>query len=253
MSKAWGSLVSLVFLSAQILAADDRPAINVTYYDYPPTMKIVDGRPAGPYVDQIVRVAETAGLTIHWLLTTINTETKMLDQGVRQICTTGRLHNEDRASRWLYVPYEWDWLPGDIIIAQPDKATAVAEHAHILDLLHDRSLHPMMVGGSTFGNVIDKAIKYRDHWIANDVGSEIQVIKLLAAGRADYTVIAFDQWEEALAADQSLSFLSALKIDGVLPPAPIYLTCSKATDPMVITKLGEAMGKLGYKYRPDIH
>lgn len=253
MSKACISLLSIVFLSVHALAAGDKPAINVTYYDYPPTMKIVDGRPAGPYVDQIVKVAETAGLSIHWLLTTINAETKMLDQGVRQICTTGRLHNDERAARWLYVPYEWDWLPGDIIVSRPEKAAVVAEHPHILDLLHDRSLHPMMVGGSTFGNEVDKAIKYRDHWVANDAGSEIQVIKLIAAGRADYTIIAFDQWEEALVADQSLSFLSALKIDGVLPPAPIYLTCSKATDPQVIVRLGEAMGKLGYKYRPDIH
>ncbi|WCL53658.1 substrate-binding periplasmic protein [Gimibacter soli] len=248
MIRAFG--VSLCLLMSVAAKADDAPPIAVPYYEYPPKMVIVNGVPTGSYIDTWKAIAERAGVQLEWMPSSISEETAMLDRGTRPMCNTGRLMTEERRKTWVFLPYVYDWLAEDVIVTSPAFRQRIAAHPHLRDLLTDTSLHPTFVGGLAIGEGVEGAKANRSHWRDLDVKSEAQAVRMVGAGRADYTLSNADQFAEAVRDDPALGKLVTLRLPGMYPRTPVSIACTRGTPPALIEAIGKAMQELGYVPAP---
>lgn len=242
--------VTLCLLASFAVRAADAPPVAVPYYDYPPKMVILNGEPTGTYVESWKAIAAKAGVRLQWMPSSIAEETAMLDQGQRPMCNTGRLVTEERRKSWVFLPYVYDWLAEDVIVTTPALKARIATYPHLKDLLTDASLHPTFVGGLAIGEGFEGANTKRSHWRDLDVKSEAQAVRMVGAGRADYTLSNTDQLAEAIRHDPALGQLVTLRLPGMYPRTPVSIACTRGTPPALIEALGKAMQDLGYEPAP---
>ncbi|WP_262689538.1 type 2 periplasmic-binding domain-containing protein [Kordiimonas aestuarii] len=231
--------------------ADDRPALAVTYYNYPPHLRVIDGKPTGLYAEHIENIADHAGFSVAWQPSSIDEEARMLDDGRRLICTTGRLRTPDRAAVWSFLPYIFDVVPGDVVIAAPDKAEKVRHHGDLVKLVRDDTLIGALLESGIYGEAVDAALANETpRWILRTGKTDLQLLTMVLAGRAHYAIVPEDQWHFATDENPELATLVPIKNIGTIPALPIYIACSRGFSKSTLHALGDAMADLGFTYRP---
>ncbi|WP_417457767.1 substrate-binding periplasmic protein [Kordiimonas sp.] len=248
------SLVLLLGLVLQIGAsaiADDRPSLAVTYYHYPPHLKIEDGKPAGHYVEQLTKIAEKAGYRVAWQFSSIDEEARMLDDGRRLFCTTGRLRTPERAKNWTFLPYIFDVVPGDLVVAAPQYADRIRELGSLDKLAHDKSLIGTLLESGVYGEEFDKILNdEHPRWILRTGKTDFQLLNMILAGRAHYAIVPEDQWHFAMEENPEVSTLVPIHDLGTIPALPIYIACSRSLPQNTLSALEQAMADLGFAHRP---
>ncbi|WP_417451379.1 substrate-binding periplasmic protein [Kordiimonas sp.] len=240
----------LLTLSAPVLAEERAPLV-VTYYNYPPHLRIVDGQPAGLYADQIEKIVSLAGFKVAWYPSSIDEEARMLNDGRRLICTTGRLRTPDRAAQWSFLPYIFDIVPGDLVVAVPQEATKIRAHGSLANLVQDKSLIGSLLESGVYGDEVDAILATQTSpWILRTGKTDLQLLNMLLAGRAHYTIVPEDQWHFAKNENPDIEKLVPINSITALPALPIYIACSRHLPQTTLDALSNAMGKLGFVYRP---
>lgn len=239
-------LHTLIFLGCCGAIASERPAITITYYHYPPDLRVVNGKPTGKYVDQLTAVANTAGYDVNWLASTIDEEADMLNEGRRAICTTGRLPNAERAKKWAFLPYVFDKVPGDIVLTRPRFVDRLKAHGHISSLVKDSSLVGTLLESGIYGDSVDQHLRTNPSWVLRTGKTDYQLMNMVLAGRAHYTIVPKDQWDEARRDMPQVNELVMLPDLGTHPDYIIYIACSRAVPTETLKALGDAMGKHGF-------
>jgi len=239
-------LYSLIVFFATALAADDRPTITFTFYNYPPDISVVKGKPTGNYVDQLTAVADLAGYDIRWMASTIDDEADMLNEGRRAICTTGRMPTPARAEKWAFLPYLFDVVPGDIVLTLPRYLDRLRAHGNIVSLAKDSTMVGTLLESGIYGEAVDSIVRENPSWILRTGKSDFQLMNMVLAGRAHYTIVPKDQWDEAKRVMPRTSSLVTLPDYGTHPDYPIYIACSKGVPAETLKALGDAMAKQGF-------
>ncbi len=72
-------------------------------------------------------------------------------------------------------------------------------------------------------------------------------MNMVLAGRAHYTIVPQDQWDEAKRVIPQTNTLVTLPNFGTHPDYPIYIACSKGVHAETLRALGDAMAKRGFK------
>ena len=231
--------------------AEEKPTLAVTYYHYPPHLKVIDGQPQGQYADHIEKIAKLAGFTVAWQPSSIDEEARMLDDGRRLICTTGRLRTPDRAAVWSFLPYVFDIVPGDVVIAAPDKAEKVRHHGDLVKLVRDDTLIGALLESGIYGEAVDAVLANETpRWILRTGKTDLQLLTMIFAGRAHYAIVPEDQWHFATEENPELATLVPIKNIGTMPALPIYIACSRGFSKSTLHALGDAMAELGFTYSP---
>jgi hypothetical protein len=244
----FAGLVALGGLSAH---ADDRPTLAVTYYHYPPHLLVVDGLPAGLYAEQINKIADRAGFDVAWQPSSIDEEARMLDDGRRLICTTGRLRTPERAAVWSFLPYIFDVVPGDLVVAAPDQAEKVRNHGSLVNLVRDKSLIGALLESGVYGEEVDTALETEQpRWILRTGKTDLQLLNMVLAGRAHYAIVPEDQWHFATGENPEIGNLVPIHNVGTMPSLPIFIACSRSLPKSTMHALGDAMAQLGFTYQP---
>lgn len=235
------------------LGDSDAPHLAITYYDYPPNIMDVDGRPRGLFVTKLKRIADKAGFRIVWQRSSVEEEVRMLNDGKRAFCTSGKLFSEDRARQWIYIPYVFAFASANIVIAHPSVADRVSAHSATSDLVRDHRLKGALLSGATYGGRIDRFLRTdRPLWVLQTGRSDQQLLTLVAMARADYAIVQERQWQMALATDPSLGDLVNVAGLRELAHRPIYLACSRTLEMSVVRSLADAMASLGFPYQ-ELH
>lgn len=238
-------LASALLLAAGSLA-DDRPQLTVTYYHYPPDIIVKDGKPEGKYIDALDAIATEAGYKVHWLASSIDDEADILNDGRRAICTTGRMPTRERAKRWAFLPFVFDIVAGDIVLALPHLADRIRLHGNITALVKNSSLTGTLLESGVYGDEVDAILAKSPSWILRTGKTDFQLMNMLLAGRAHYTIVPENQWIEARKVHPQTTKLVALPDFDTLPPYPIYVACSRGVGEETMRKLSDAMHALGY-------
>ncbi len=240
-------LYSVILFFTVAVAADDRSAITFTYYHYPPDIKVVKGKPTGKYVDQLTAVADLAGYDIRWMASTIDEEADMLNEGRRAICTTGRMPTPERAQKWAFLPYLFDVVPGDIVLTLPRYLDRLRAHGNIVSLTKDSTMIGTLLESGIYGEAVDSIVRENPSWILRTGKSDYQLMNMVLAGRAHYTIVPQDQWDEAKRVIPQANTLVTVPNYGTHPDYPIYIACSKGVPAETLKALGDAMGALGFE------
>lgn len=224
--------------------------LAVTYYEYPPNIMEVEGRPRGLFVTKLNQIADKAGLTIDWQRSSIEEEARMLKDGKRDFCTSGKLYSEDRAGQWIYIPYVFAFASANIVVASPHAAEHVAAHDTVTDLLRNYRLTGVLLSGATYGNRIDRYLRTdRPLWVSRTARSDHQLLTMVSVDRADYAIVQERQWQMAQASTPILNQLVVIPTLRERATRPIYLACSRTLDMSVIQSLADAMASLGFPYQ----
>ncbi|WP_286828904.1 MULTISPECIES: transporter substrate-binding domain-containing protein [Kordiimonas] len=239
-------LYSLIAFFATTVAASTRPTITFTFYHYPPDIRVVDGKPTGRYIDQLNAVADTAGYDVRWMASTIDEEADMLNEGRRAICSTGRMPTLERAEKWAFLPYLFDVVPGDIVLTLPRYLDRLRAHGNIVSLAKDSTMIGTLLESGIYGEKVDTIIRSNPSWILRTGKTDFQLMSMVLAGRAHYTIVPKDQWEEAKRVIPGTSTLVALENYGAHPDYPIYIACSKGVPKETLRALGDAMAQHGF-------
>ena len=241
-------LVALWGLSAH---ADDKPTLAVTYYHYPPHLLVENGKPTGLYAEQIEKIAHRAGFDVAWQPSSIDEEARMLDDGRRLICTTGRLRTPDRAAVWSFLPYIFDVVPGDLVVAAPDQAEKIKDHGSLVKRVRDKTLIGALLESGVYGEEVD-GILTTEHprWILRTGKTDLQLMNMVVAGRAHYAIVPEDQWHFAMDTNPEIAKLVPIHNVGTIPSLPIFVACSRTLPKSTLHALGDAMDKLGFTYQP---
>lgn len=235
---------TLLFCSGTALAEDETLAI--TFYHYPPQLQVEDGEPSGIYYDQLEDVAKRAGYKIDWLHSDLDEEAAMLDAGRRSFCTTGRLPNKERALRWKFLPYLFDVVPGDTVLTRSELAEKLVNFSSITEVAKDSNFTGALLKSGIYGALIDKHLAMGPKWVLRSGATDLQLMKLVLAGRADWTIVPKQQWHEAMRLHRPTSELVEIPNFGAHPDYPIYIACSKALSDEMFTRLSDAMGEAGF-------
>lgn len=222
-------------------------SVSVTYYHYPPEIRITEGVPRGKYIDAWEAIAGEANLTVNWVPSTIDEEASMLDKGVRAICTTGRMPTAERAKRWDFLPYLFDVVPGDVLLTVEDHRKEVEAHKHIGNLIKDGSLTGALLESGIYGSEVDVFLLSAPEWIIRTGKSDLQLMNMVLVGRADYTIVPEMQWGEARNVLPLAANLIEVPDFGTHPSYPIYIACSRSLPRKMFHALDTSMKTLGYK------
>lgn len=232
---------------ASAVSADDKQSLTVTYYHYPPDIVVKNGKPEGRYIDELEAIVTRAGYKVHWMASSIDDEADILNDGRRVICTTGRMPTKDRVTKWTFLPYRFDIVQGDIVLTRPELADRVKLHGHIDALVRNSSLTGTLLESGKYGANVDQFIADNPSWIIRTGKTDFQLMNMLLAGRAHYTIVPENQWEEARKAMPQTMKLVPILDFGTHPDYPIAIACSRSLDGEMFAKLSEAMGAIGYE------
>lgn len=229
---------------------DDRPILAVTYFPYPPYIYTEENAPpTGPHILRFLRITDRAGFQVRWHLTTVEGEGRMLDQGRRQFCSTGKIYNTVRARKWTYLPYVFAMAPRAVVMATRDNVRQMADHSSLLSLLMDDAHVGTLLGGATYGVEVDQYLAENPPWIVRTGKSDVQLLEMVLAGRAHYAVVQEMQWHIAKSRNPDAASLRIVENIAAIPKQPIFLACSRDLPAETLALLGKAMIEEGFPYR----
>lgn len=237
------------FAYGNVATQDDTAILAVTYFPYPPYIYAEEGRPpTGPHILRFLRITDRAGFQVKWHLTTVEGETRMLDQGRRSICSTGKLYNTVRAKKWTYLPYVFAMAPRVVVMAKSED-TNDFDHRSMLSLLMDRTHVGALLGGATYGEEVDQFLAENPDWILRTGKTDIQLIDMVLKDRADYAVVQEMQWHIAKSRNPAAAAMSIAPSIPPIPKQPIFLACSRDLPEETLARLGKAMIEEGFPYQ----
>lgn len=222
-------------------------SIAVTFYHYPPEIRVTEGVPQGKYIDAWETIAGKAQLMVNWVPSTIDEEASILDNGTRAICTTGRMPTAERAKRWNFLPYLFDVIPGDVLLTVESRRRDVKAHMHIGSLIRDGSLTGALLESGIYGAEVDVFLLSRPDWIIRTGKNDLQLMNMVLADRADYTIVPEMQWREAQHELPMAVNLIEMPNFGTHPSYPILIACSQSLPQKIFDALDTSMKTLGYR------
>lgn len=242
-------IASTVFVAASLFggfAAADEDTLAITFYHYPPQLRVEEGKPSGLYYEQLEDVARRAGYRVDWLHSDMDEEAAMLNAGRRSFCTTGRMPNKDRTRRWKFLPYLFDVVPGDTVLTRAELSKALSGYNSITEVAKDKTYTGALLKSGIYGAAIDKHLATGPRWVLRSGATDLQLMKLVLAGRADWTIVPQQQWEEAMQLHAPTAELVEIPNFGAHPDYPIYIACSRALSDDMFQRLSKAMGDAGF-------
>jgi ABC-type amino acid transport substrate-binding protein len=227
----------------------DAATLAVTYYHYPPKLLVRDGKLSGLYRDQMEDIARRAGYKVDWFKSGLDEEVVLLDAGRRAFCTTGRSYSKERAEKWRFLPYLFDMAEGDAVLVSQAKAEALKRYPSIAEVAQDSQFIGALLGKGVYGygTSVEAALKRDRAWIDRTATTHGQLMNMVLAGRADWTIVSAPRWSEVQAQGSAASRLVEIPNFGAEPDYPIYIACSRALGDETFKALSHAMGEAGFE------
>ncbi|GHF30189.1 hypothetical protein GCM10017044_26960 [Kordiimonas sediminis] len=253
---ALGALCMGMFsVQAQNVPDADTPRehskLLIPMYDYPPMQYFRDGNFYGEYVERLRAILAKADVDPVWANIPMTAESEMLDDGVRPLCTTGRVFTQERAKTWQYVPYLFDTYTETVLVISKSAKSRFADHKSITSIIQDQTLRGVFVRKNFYGQEINKAIDMNLPWISPDAPSSRHAAMMIAAGRADYTRITSGMWENLKTEEPAAEHLEAMRLQNDDTILHILIACSSAVPGSTIERISDAMKALGYQHYPE--
>lgn len=235
----------LLGLAAGPAQAAPGDVLSVYVMAKPPITRILaDGRPGGPLVERLQQVAQLAGLQLRWEVVPLKRSLMELQRNELPICALGVFRNAER-ERWARYSRPLWQDDRQVLVARPEAAARLHQHASLREALLDPQLRLLLVDGVSYGVTLDSWIAAREvapHRVP--VGTD-RVLGMLARGRGDFTISDPQEFHmtQSEQPDLRAAKLAAVALPGMPEGSTRHLICSLKVPTSLLQRIDAAIGK----------
>lgn len=239
-------LLVLLLAAGGPVEADAREnRLTVLYMERPPYYATHDGKPAGFLLEQALAAFHEAGLEVTTKVLPVKRILQIVRDGQEQVATVGWFKNAERTqwARFSTVLYRDQPL---LALHKADAGQGLGDEAALRSLLQDKELVLGVLDGFSYGERVDAMIA--EHAVNRFVlsGDQVQLIRMLGAGRIDYILVAPEEVSYLLgqARYREVEFGFTL-LNDVPEGNRRYIMYSRAVPSSVIRRVDEAIDRRG--------
>lgn len=219
--------ISLMLAGAAASAAPLAPPapITVAWSEKPPYYYQEDGIDKGFMLARAKALFGAAGVDAHFVQEPYKRIWARFRDGTRNYCSMAWYYLPERAAFVQYtLPIYTD--PPQIVLIAPKALAQVKAHATLASMLADPGLTLGVVDGTSYGTQLDARIARSANKFMRRTVPSLGMIRMLAAGRASYTLSDRDVWEFTRPRQPDLATVARYDVPDVPPGLQRHIVCS---------------------------
>lgn len=232
--------LSGVFILASAGSAIADP-ISVLFNERPPYLMRQGDQVIGLTGAVTGAAFKKAGIAMAWSEIPATRQLALVKENSAEVCAVGWFKNPDRESFARFTKAIYQDKPTAILGRAGDARLSGIDH---LDkLLTDKGLTLLVKQSYSYGGFLDGKLAALAPKHSETSVENVQMAKLIAAGRADYMFLAEEEGQAMLATPELKGAgLSLYRIADMPKGSDRYILCSLKVPPATIAKLDQAIG-----------
>lgn len=253
--QAWGRLglcavAGLAMLLGPVEAAGPAPAdapVTLHYVVRPPYMVAQGDALVGLTGRPSFQAFQLAQIPVRIEQTPFARQLRVLQENTGKDCMIGMFRKPDREAFGRYSKPVYQDQP-QLVLAAAGQHQRLRRHASIEDLFNDRSLRLLVKLAYSYGAPLDALIERLQPHRRTTPDENLQMIRQIKMGMADYLLIAPEEAAGAIeAAGYPATEFVQLRLANMPPGEPRHLLCSKKVPVEVMRRLDAAIKKITAK------
>jgi polar amino acid transport system substrate-binding protein len=234
-----------ILLAMALPAGAIAQSLLMVFRDKPPYSFIDNGVAKGFLLERTRRVLSLAGIEAEFREMPPKRIFFEIEKNEQMICSFGwyKIPEREKYARFS-APIHQD--KPHIVLAGPQSASVVRKHGTLAALMSDPALTMAGAGGVSYGPELDPIISKFAGKVDLSLQSPLQVVKKIAAKRADFMFI--DQEDFNYLTESSVDFRNdgLVRIDYPDMPEGLkrYILCSQRVNENTMQKINAAIGKV---------
>jgi uncharacterized protein (TIGR02285 family) len=233
-------VLSLLFICAMPVSAQS--PIQLYYYERAPyAVKDNQGEVIGLCATPAARAFKKAGIPFQWKSMPFKRQLVTIKHNKRMACGIGWFKNPERETFARFTDAIYQDKPAITISRKGNQA--LARHNDLHTLFKDKNVKLLVKDGFSYGAYIDGLIKkYDPEVVVVATSTNIQMLQMVLAGRADYYFTSKEEAEHIIRnAGYSVSKFQLQHYSDMPAGNRRYITCSRQVSPEIIDLLNRAL------------
>lgn len=218
--------------------------LKVYYFERPPYYFTEQGRVSGFLVELVRKILEDAGIEASYeVMPSKRIIAEIKDRNIFA-CSIGWFKNPEREKFANFTLPIYQNRP-IVALATRHNRYLIEIYTTLKEMLSDRSIKLGVISGFSYGAYIDQAIKDFSPEMESVNGDQLQLVKMLSAGRITYMLIAPEEIEALIfsAGLNTESFVGVSLSD--IPSGNLrYIMCGKGVDEKILGRINRSIQKL---------
>ena len=217
-------------------------SLEVAYIEYPPYYYSRDGGRAGSLLDLSDRIFAEAGIPVTYTPMPAKRILVYIQENETPFASVGWFKTRDRES---YAKYTLPIYTNRPLVVVTQRDSPVSQHRTLGRVLADSRLSLGRLQGYSDGDRVDLMIQRAAPEIITVVGTKVQLLRMLNAGRFSYMLLAPEELD-SLCSDAGVDrdCVAGLPMDDIPTGNRRYIICSRSTPDPIIEKLNRAILKI---------
>lgn len=220
--------------------------LRIIYIERPPYYYTHNGIPTGVLVERTRTILAEAGITSDFVKMPAKRVIREIQDTKTPACSIGWFKTAERTAFAAFTLPIYQNRPL-VALTTADSADRLRAYPRLAELMAGRELVLGVINGFSYGTVIDRMIARQKPVVASVTGTQVQLMRMLAAGRIDYLLAA----PEAIAGAAKAAGLDPDRMEAVtfpdVPPGNLrYLMCSRQVPDDVIDEINRAILRIKY-------
>ena len=181
-----------------------------------------------------------AGIPFQWKKMPFKRQLVTIKHNKKRACGIGWFKNPEREAFARYTDAIYQDKPA-ITISRKGNV-ALKQHSILQNLLKDKNVKLLVKDGFSYGAYIDGLIEKYDPKMVVATSTNVQMLQMILAGRADYFFTSEEEAEHMIkSAGYSVSQFQLQHYSDMPPGNRRYITCSQQVSPETIDLLNRAL------------
>ncbi|GFM38437.1 substrate-binding periplasmic protein [Desulfovibrio psychrotolerans] len=239
-------VLHILFVFFCLSGRADAQVIEVLYMERPPYYYTKDHKPAGFLLEQSLRVFQKAGVEVRVRSLPAKRILQIVQEGQAQVAAIGWFKSKDRLAWASFSSPLYRDQP--LIALHRKKAKdGLGETSSLSDLFTNPQLRLGVLDGYSYGDQVDDSIRRLSPPRFVLSGDQVQLVRMLAAGRVDYMLIAPEEVSHLLlsAGENERDFSFTLLAD-VPEGNTRYIMFSRSVSPEIIRRVNLVLQEAGW-------
>ncbi len=230
---------SLLFICSMPVQAQS--PIQLYYYERAPyAVKDSQGEVSGVCATPAANAFEKAGIPFQWKKMPFKRQLVTIKYNKKKACGIGWFKNAEREAFARFTDKIYQDKPAIAISKKGNQA--LERHRDLKTLLKDKNVKLLVKDGFSYGAYIDGLIKSYAPEVVVATSTNIQMLQMILAGRADYFFMSEEEAEHIiLNAGYEVSQFQLQHYNDMPAGNPRYITCSRQVTPQTIDLLNRAL------------
>jgi polar amino acid transport system substrate-binding protein len=235
------TLIVLCILLVGVVPVNAQDPIQLYYYERTP-YAVADnqGDVSGLCASPAAAAFEQAGIPFQWKRMPFKRQLATIKHNKKKACGIGWFKNPEREQFARFTDPIYQDKPA--VTLSKNGNQALKRYSDLKSLIKDKGVKLLVKDGFSYGAYIDGLIEKYDPEVVVATGTNIQMLQMLLAERADYFFTSEEEAEHMIqSAGFSVSQFQLQRYRDMPPGNNRYITCSEQVSPETIELLNRAL------------